>query len=181
MREKMYGEKTIERLRDSGYSNRAIGDITLISEKYRARPSAVESLFQEGYTPKQVDEIYAASREYHIGSLKHLKKFYGYFRNHSGSLSSKVGKINDAILNSGVKWEYFLPETLSIAQGLSILNKWGVDEIAEHIKGPEKDRSKLVYEERTLDWNEVNEDDERFYDGEVDYSLARDSLREALD
>jgi hypothetical protein len=140
MAQKMYGEKSIGNLRDAGYSPAAIEDITFIAQKYRAKPSVIEAMFSEGYTPQQTEEIYAAARSSGIGHIKGVRKFYDHFRKHPGSLEEKMHKIHEAISESKGEWEYHLSETLPIAQGLSILYKWSIPEIAEHIrKGGEKD------------------------------------------
>ncbi len=98
MAKKIYGEKTIERLKAEGYSDRAIEDITYISERHRARTGKVEDLLAQGYNPAQLDEIYSASRKENL-PVNVVAEFYDRFR--------KVGKglrqIISEVINSAEK------------------------------------------------------------------------------
>jgi hypothetical protein len=92
MAKKKCGEITIKRLKNSGYTNRAIEDITFLAQKHGSTIKKIEQSFSQGYTPSQLDEIYNIARKYHQPP-RIVQRFYDAFRPSPGKLTEMVEDI----------------------------------------------------------------------------------------
>ena len=93
---KTYGDKTIERLRENGYSARAIEDITYLAHKHNARVGKIEEFLSQGYNPAQTDEIYGAARKFNQSPQK-IQIFYDRFKPEQGKLAEMISQVVDKL------------------------------------------------------------------------------------
>lgn len=90
---KKYGEKTIERLRSSGYSDRAIEDVTYLADVAQTTIRKVEQLLSEGYNPSEIQEIYSVARKWKQNP-RDVQKFYDSFRDNFLGLDKLIGQVD---------------------------------------------------------------------------------------
>jgi hypothetical protein len=130
MAKQFCGEKTIEKLRNSGYSNSAIEDITYLAQRHRARVGKIEEALSLGYTPKQVDEIYQAAREFRQNPKK-IQRFYDRFKG-QGNLSEMIEKIAKVCRAS--RSEIPLHQAIPLAVSCSFRYKRDFNSVLENLE-----------------------------------------------